>query len=88
VLTALEVQKGATTSLPCLLAAFPPTIAPTTLVGAYDWTSWVCVRVGVGPCTGPFGALHTQKALKRNICIVLKVVPSPCTKRARDRSTS
>jgi len=68
-------------------------IAPTTLVGAYEWTSWaqegcVCVRVGVGPYTGPFGALHPLKALKRNICIVLKVIPSPCTKRARGRSTS
>jgi len=59
-----------------------PDVAPTTSVGAYEWTSWVCVRLGVGPYTGPFEALHPQQALKRQICIVLKVVSSPCTKRS------
>jgi len=49
-------------------------IAPTTLVGANEWTSWVCVRVGVGPFTGRFEALHPHRHVKYKLCIVLKAL--------------
>jgi len=62
-------------------------VAPTTLVGADEWTSWVCVRVGVGPYTGRFEALHPRGCVVTKLYNVLRVCPGPCRKRECDRST-
>jgi len=50
-------------------------IAPTTLVGANESTSWVCVRVGVAPYTGRFGRLRPSAYVVHGHLVIWKLQP-------------
>jgi len=62
----------------CFAAVCPHVclIAPTTLVGAYEWTSWVCVRVGGGPYTGRSASRHPAGLCKTQVHI--RIAPWWC----------
>jgi len=40
---------------------------PDDVVGANEWTSWVCVRVGVGPYTGRFDSVPAYAHVQHHL---------------------
>jgi len=57
-----------------------PIFALTTLVGAYEWTSCVCVcaGLGVGPYTGRFEALRSCACVVYEAKYIIKRYLSVC----------